>query len=269
MNLKLILLSICFILLTSCSRNTSNKIMYSNLQGDSSQKEVRELLAQKDVHSTHIKTYFNYVNDINQRAISPLVNQFVPMTKDSLTYSDFVYQTSDTLEINAKIAAFILLMDAIDVDTICNLEDTYLSDDISFLNNTLLLENEDINSYACLYSSVSVSEGDLKEHITSIDTYFKTIDLEISDDFNISLIRLYVHNPNKNVRYVQHAGVLIEKYRDLLFIEKYGLNCPFQATKFDNRTQLIHYLLDRPNIQTTSSLIPLIYENNKLLSPTS
>lgn len=256
-------------LLSSCGRNTSNEILYSNLNGDSSQKEVRELLAQKDIHSAHIKTYFNYVNDINQRAISPLVNNFSPMTKDSISYSDFVYQTSDNLEINAKIASFILINDNVEVESNCNLEDSYLIDDISFLNNTLQLDDEDINSYACLFSTISVPEGDLKEHISSIDSHFNAIDLEISDDFNISMIRLYVHNPTKNVRYVQHAGILIEKYKDLLFLEKYGLNYPFQATKFDNRTQLIHYLLDRPNIQVSTSLIPLIYENNKLISPSS
>lgn len=261
-------LLIYLFLLVSCGRATKQEIIYSNLAGESSQKEIRELLFQKMNHPPAIQTYFEYVEDINQRAISPLVDEFTILNKSSISYSDFVFQTSDNLEINSRIAAYILLGNEIDVEGDCDLKDSYIVDDISFLNNSLQASTEEIEDYACIYSTIPVS-NDLGEHIASINSFFETIDLEVSEDHTISLIRIYVHNPSKHLRYIEHAGVLVEKFNDLVFLEKYGSNYPFQVTKFDNRTQLIHYLLDRPTLQSSKALVPLIYENTTLISPTS
>ena len=58
----------------------------------------------------------------------------------------------------------------------------------------------------------------------------------------MSLIEVYLHSPFDGVRFVGHTGVLMETEDGLLFVEKYGPAGPFQATKFESRNALEHYL---------------------------
>lgn len=52
----------------------------------------------------------------------------------------------------------------------------------------------------------------------------------------------------------------------LLFVEKYGPDTPFQATKFHNREELKKYLLARPDLYgEKDEVAPIITENNKVI----
>ena len=59
-------------------------------------------------------------------------------------------------------------------------------------------------------------------------------------------------------RFVGHTGVLMETEDGLLFVEKYGPAGPFQATKFESRNALEHYLLARPDLYgDETELLPI------------
>ena len=52
----------------------------------------------------------------------------------------------------------------------------------------------------------------------------------------------------------------------LLFVEKYGPAGPFQATKFESRNALEHYLLARPDLYgDETELPPIVLENGKMM----
>ena len=72
--------------------------------------------------------------------------------------------------------------------------------------------------------------------------------------------------PLDGVRFVGHTGVLMETEDGLLFVEKYGPAGPFQATKFESRNALEHYLLARPDLYgDETELPPIVLENGKMM----
>lgn len=253
--------------LYSCSA-PSHPIQYSNLASSKSTKQVRELLVQQKISTSHIDTYFSFVQDINSRSASPLQDDFTAMNNETISYNRFVFQPSDTLEVNSKIATFALLQDCFSTKQTHFNDDSRLSDDISYLENTLSLKKETIELYQALFQSIPVKlNSTLGEQIKTIQNTMEQADLKYEREEHLFLIRIYLHSPLTQTRYVEHAGVLLEKYNDLVFLEKIGTYLPFQATKFSNRTQLIHYLLKREAItkQSDTALPPIILENNKVL----
>lgn len=264
--MKIILL---VLLLCGCA-SKEKEILYSNMAGKESINEVREALAQRKVSSSHITTYLDWVEDLNNRVATPLQDEFVPMNSSKVSYANFVYQSTDFLEVNARVASYVLFQDCVSSKLDTYYEDSLLLDDLSFLENSLSMKDKQIDTYIALYQTIPLdSATSISEHITCIMEQMENSKVEFHNQNKFTLIRVYAHNPIKNVRYVEHAGIVIEKNKDLLFLEKYGLSYPFQATKFDNRVQLIHYLLQRePKYISDKVLAPIIFENDLVLDIT-
>ena len=80
---------------------------------------------------------------------------------------------------------------------------------------------------------------------------------------------MYLHSTFDDVRFVGHTGILVETENGLLFVEKFGPNAPFQATKFQSREELATYLLARPDLYGDQTELPPIVMENGILMDSS
>lgn len=120
--------------------------------------------------------------------------------------------------------------------------------------------------FITLFNQVSVAgTSSLEEHEQKIIEAWEKRKIQINTE-HLSLICIYLHSPEDEVRFVGHTGVLAETNDGLLFIEKYSYQAPFQATRFVDRAALKKYLLSRDDLYgDESELQPVITENGKLL----
>lgn len=130
----------------------------------------------------------------------------------------------------------------------------------------LHLNEDERANFITLFNQISVEgTSTLEEHEKKIKEAWEERKIEISTD-TVSLICIYLHSPEDNVRFVGHAGVLSETDNGLLFIEKYSSLDPFQATYFQNKESLKQYLLSRSDLYgDTTELDPIITENGDII----
>jgi len=96
------------------------------------------------------------------------------------------------------------------------------------------------------------------------------MELSISSSFKISLISVFFHSmmsADENILFIGHVGVLVPTSDGkLMFIEKLAFQEPFQAIKFDNRSQLNDYLMNKYDVEFDQpNARPFIMENDELL----
>ncbi|MGL4819093.1 MAG: DUF4300 family protein, partial [Bacilli bacterium] len=60
-----------------------------------------------------------------------------------------------------------------------------------------------------------------------------------------SVINVFAYDAEEKGYAAQHAGVLVERDEDFLFVEKWNPSLPFQASIFKSRAELKAYLVDR------------------------
>jgi membrane associated protein len=72
---------------------------------------------------------------------------------------------------------------------------------------------------------------------------------------------------DENILFIGHVGVLVPTSDGkLMFIEKLAFQEPFQAIKFDNRSQLNDYLMNKYDVEFDQpNARPFIMENDELL----
>ena len=72
---------------------------------------------------------------------------------------------------------------------------------------------------------------------------------------------------DENTLFVGHVGVLVPlKQGGILFVEKLAFQEPYQVIKFQNRTELSDYLMNRYDVEWDQlTAIPFIMENDALL----
>ena len=147
--------------------------------------------------------------------------------------------------------------------------DTYLMLDLDAIDTDKpisMTEQEKLN-YTTLFNWIPLDDAKtLEQHEEKIETALKDRDIKIDESKGLSIINIYVHSTFDNVRFVGHTGVLMDTNDGLLFVEKYGPDTPFQATKFHNREELKKYLLARPDLYgEKDEVAPIITENNKVI----
>ena len=86
------------------------------------------------------------------------------------------------------------------------------------------------------------------------------------DSDRISLLSIVISDPDSDVVFVGHTGILI-KYSDYyLFVEKIAFEQPYQATKVRTIDELLHILSLRPEyFGDEEEAGPFVYANGKYL----
>lgn len=254
----ILLLSLC--LLAGCS---ASGFSYSNLGGSAVQNEVKEVLEANGVSQEQVDTWLSWVNDYNDRVISgSLVDVY---KRGEADYSNIIADSGS--DSNCRFTAFELMKHLISTNGDCDLNDTYLMFDLEYIQNdeTFADLNNRINDYTTLYNQVSVKKHTLKAHKKAILKAMEDRNVQFKKS-NLSLIRIYLDSVYDHCRFVGHAGVLVDEGDELLFIEKYSYEAPFQVSKFKSRTELKEYLLSRQDLYgDDEELAPIVMENDDFL----
>lgn len=260
---------------TDDTSTSAQQITYSNLVDSSAQKEIAELLEEHGVTKEQTDTLISWADDFNSRVTSSsLAENFQTMQDAGVNYQGLIIQNKEAddgliyPEANCRLTSYLLMKNLIQTNGKCTDNDTFLMFDVEAIDTyePFHLSEEERSRFISLFSWVPVNGADTVEaHSELIQKAWQDREVKIEGE-GISLITVYLHSPFDEVRFVGHTGVLLETEEGLLFVEKYGPQLPFQATKFHDRTELKQYLLDRQDLYgDETELAPIVLENDQLL----
>ncbi len=265
------LLSVCTISALGFVGCTSNKdIMYSNMQDTKSREEVFSELKKHDVSDNQINKLIEWMDDFNSYVKDgQLSNGFKKMDGDLVDYSTLELKDMPSYYVNCRLTSFMIIKNALTTNCKPDNSDTYLMLDLDAIDTDkqISMTNQEKLNYTTLFNWIPLDDAKtLDQHKEKIETALKDRDIKIDESKGLSIINIYVHSTFDNVRFVGHTGVLMDTDNGLLFVEKYGPDTPFQATKFHNREELKKYLLARPDLYgEKDEVAPIITENNKVI----
>lgn len=265
------LLSVCTTSALGFVGCTSNKdIMYSNMQDTKSREEVFSELKKHNVSDNQINKLNEWMDDFNSYVKDGLLsNGFKKMDGNLVDYSTLELKDMPSYYVNCRLTSFMIMKNALTTNCKPDDSDTYLMLDLDAIDTDKpisMTEQEKLN-YTTLFNWIPLDDAKtLEQHEEKIETALKDRDIKIDESKGLSIINIYVHSTFDNVRFVGHTGVLMDTNDGLLFVEKYGPDTPFQATKFHNREELKKYLLARPDLYgEKDEVAPIITENNKVI----
>lgn len=265
------LLSVCTISALGFVGCTSNKdIMYSNMQDTKSREEVFSELKKHNVSDNQINKLNEWMDDFNSYVKDGLLsNGFKKMDGNLVDYSTLELKDMPSYYVNCRLTSFMIMKNALTTNCKPDDSDTYLMLDLDAIDTDKpisMTEQEKLN-YTTLFNWIPLDDAKtLEQREKKIETALKDRDIKIDESKGLSIINIYVHSTFDNVRFVGHTGVLMDTNDGLLFVEKYGPDTPFQATKFHNREELKKYLLARPDLYgEKDEVAPIITENNKVI----
>lgn len=268
------LLSLCTIALVNfigCNSEAEGKdILYSNMKDKESRQEVFIELKKHDVSDYQLNKLSQWMDDFNPYvADGQLSNGFEKMKGDLVDYSNLELKDMPSYYVNCRLTSFMIMRNALNTNCKPDDSDTYLMLDLDAVDTDkqIAMTKEDKLQYATLFNWVKLGNAKtLTQHIRKIESALKERDVYIDNSKGMSLINVYIHSTFDNARFVGHTGVLVQADDGLLFVEKYGPDTPFQATKFNNRSELKKYLLARPDLYgEKTELAPIITENTKVM----
>lgn len=265
------LLSVCTISVLAFVGCASNKdILYSNMQDTKSREEVFSELKKHDVSDNQINKLNEWMNDFNSYVKDgQLSNGFKKMDGDLVNYSTLELKDMPSYYVNCRLTSFMIMKNTLTTNSKPDNSDTYLMLDLDAIDTDkqISMTDQEKLNYTTLFNWIPLDNAKtLEQHQKKIETALKDRDIKIDKSKGLSIINIYVHSTFDNVRFVGHTGVLMDTDNGLLFVEKYGPDTPFQATKFHNREELKKYLLARPDLYgEKDEVAPIITENNKVI----
>ena len=125
----------------------------------------------------------------------------------------------------------------------------------------IIKENKDM--FTTLYGEKSVT--DEKHPEITFSNNWQHYGFQIDSD-RISLLSIVIYDPDSDVVFVGHTGILI-KYSDYyLFVEKIAFEQPYQATKAHDMEELLNILSLRPEYFGEEGEIgPFVYCNGEYI----
>lgn len=268
------LLSACTILLLSLvgctNKSADSKVMYSNMQDNKTREEVFSEIRNHSVSDKQINKLNEWMNDFNSYVKDDqLSSGFKNMDGDLVDYSTLELKDIPPYFVNCRLTSFMIMKNALTTNEKPDNSDTYLMMDLDAIDadKQISMTSKEKLNYTTLFNWVPLRDAKtLDQHTEKITAALKDRDIYLDESKGLSLINVYVHSTFDNARFVGHTGVLMDTDNGLLFVEKYGPDTPFQATKFNNRDELKKYLLARPDLYgEKEELAPIITENNKVI----
>ena len=267
------------IILTTCmtfglSGCQSSDVTYSNLVDEKTRNEVAELLIENNLPKKDVQKVMGWVNEFNLISKEYSYKEgFVNLPKEGVDYDTlYLDDTSKSYAylnwLNCRLTAFSLIQNVVKTSKDENTEDTWLMFDVEALNTVEQFKTteEKKKDFVTLFHSMDVSNEDtLKKQEDKIVETLKSRHIQLKTD-TISIVSIYLHVPEENIRFVGHTGILVNTEDGYLYFEKYSNIGPFQATKFKNKKQVKEYLLSRPDLYGDGSeLDPIVTINDEVL----
>lgn len=258
------------------SAESITAVLYSNLVDASAQQEVAALLESHGISQAQTDTLVAWADDFNERVTSePLPEGFQTMEGDGTGYPGLIIENKEgpegqiEPEANCRLTSFLLMKHFIETNGKHEENDSFLMFDLEAIDTyaPFRLSEEERSKFVSLFSCVPMDGArTVEEHAKRIQAAWKEREIRV-DAKGLSLITVYVHFPPEDMRFVGHTGVLLETEDGLLFVEKYGPQFPFQATRFHDREELKAYLLGRADLYgDETELAPIVMENEQVLS---
>lgn len=268
-------LSVFALLCAGCGSQKNQPAMYSNLADSASQNQVISVLETHGVTSQQADTLRSWTKDFNDRVTSGTLAQgFQEMPESGADYAGLIIKNKEAPdgyiypEANCRLTSYLLMKNRIQANKQYDQNDTFLVFDIEAIDTyePFHMTEGERNTFISLFNWVPLKGAStLQEHIDLIQKTWKDRDIRIDGD-GASLITVYVHDTFDDARFVAHTGILVETDDGVLFVEKYGPQLPFQATKFHSREELKNYLLGRADLYgDETELEPIVMENSQVL----
>ena len=172
----------------------------------------------------------------------------------------------DYSDADCRMTAFLLLDEVLSAEsTEEEYEGTYLMFDTDAIDTVdryeIIKKKKDM--FTTLYGEKKVTDN--KHPETTFSDSWKDYGFHIDSD-RISLLSIVISDPDSDVVFVGHTGILI-KYSDYyLFVEKIAFEQPYQATKVRTIDELLHILSLRPEyFGDEDEAGPFVYNNGKYL----
>ena len=278
------------LLFTGCSKGNINqnnnreiiKLTYSNLIDDKTQNDIKNILIENKIDKKTSDYFIKLVRNYNEKSeIKNLYtsnNGFTSISVQQVPYDEaelnkkWDYKNNiNYMDFNSRLTTFILFKNYIKSNNKFSGDDTTLMFDIEAIEKNPLSEftKEDKDKFINLYKEIKVENTqDIQKHVEEIKKEWKNRKISFINNKNVSMINVFLYNPEDKILYVGHSGILVKSKESLLFIEKYGFSLPYQVSKFKDKAKLKEYLMDRLDVNRADNedLKPIIMENNKLMN---
>ncbi len=264
------------------------QLVYSNLVDTETQQEVEKALAAAGVSTENIGDFLESVVLFNntvgaQVGLVPqgyvTIDSLLPHYDEAAIQSQWTHKYPIFQGYNCRITSFTLLRDFVAVATPTTSVST--DDEILFIDKEVLhtmpkkyFTTEDEARFWALFSSMPTKNTkEVASHLATVQHVWKERGISFSkkdDPMKSSFILVLFHSQlsaDENTLFVGHVGVLVPlKQGGILFVEKLAFQEPYQVIKFQNRTELSDYLMNRYDIEWDQpNAIPFIMENDALL----
>ena len=256
-------------------------ITYSNLADEKTQNEVQGILKNSGISSQNINLFFQSVNYYNKKTENTdlIKSDFVNSQNINPTYDEAKIQklwdknSSNFVGFNCRITAFTLMKDFITTKNSLAKSGEMLFMDMESLKNVpfKLFSETEKDKFVNLFSEIPTkATKDVKIHVENVKNVWKERGVKFDKNSKVSMISVFFHfndDPEENILFIGHVGILVpEDNGKLLFIEKLAFQQPYQVLKFNNRTELNDYLMNKYDTAWGQPVAkPFIMENDELL----
>lgn len=171
-------------------------------------------------------------------------------------------QNHDYSDADCRMTAFLLLDGMLRAESDeGDYKGTYLMFDTDAIDNVdryaIIKDNRDM--FTTLYGEKSVTDD--KHPETTFSDSWKHYGFQIDSD-KISLLSIVIYDPDSNVVFVGHTGILIKSSDGYLFVEKIAFEQPYQATKVHTMDELLDIMSLRPEyFGEEGEAGPFVYNN--------
>ena len=256
-------------------------ITYSNLADEKTQNEVQGILKNSGISSQNINLFFQSVNYYNKKTENTdlIKSDFVNSQNINPTYDEAKIQklwdknSSNFVGFNCRITAFTLMKDFITTKNSLAKSGEMLFMDMESLKNLpfKLFSETEKDKFVNLFSEIPTkATKDVKIHVENVKNVWKERGVKFDKNSKVSMISVFFHfndDPEENILFIGHVGILVPRDNGkLLFIEKLAFQQPYQVLKFNNRTELNDYLMNKYDTAWGQPVAkPFIMENDELL----
>ncbi len=258
-----------------------DKLTYTNLDSESSLREVRDILTKAGIQTNNIDTVFRWVTDYNDSMREcpsfSLIGDFITVDEMTVDYGEYYPMSTQWYKRNnrnyhdvvCRIVAYALNQDNISVGKVIKEEDfdcwdentawLYTDGDILFGREAVEGENtacvpfplidwsKDMQAdYFTLFNPIHVPEQCSEQEMFQA-ILEKWNEQEISfKESAFSLITFWIQSGDRIC--ASHAATLVETDNGYLLFEKTNPESPYAATKFSSTDEVKQYLYNMMNL---------------------
>lgn len=254
------------------------KLIYSNMVDDKTLNQVSNELMKSGVPEKNVLCFKNQVKDTNKFLgnFHTFKEGFTTVNKDGLKYHDdeafnkFAALKVPYMDINCRISAWNLMDGLITANQWNgNIEEEFAYEYSTLHNHPYVkMDDKSRGGFYSLYASIPSNGYHMdNKNCKLIKKAWNERGVKFKSNGNRTMLNVFAYRSDLKILQVQHAGVLIKRKNDYLFIEKWNPTLPFQASIFKSRKDVEKYLQYR--MHTSFMFGITIMENGELFQADS